>query len=104
MTSMSQKERAQQYLERLAKATNPRAELSKIFADLDSLVFTISNKPIDRETKVKILEELEQLVKLTPSLESLNEFQTYDSLHKSTQASDNSDILDVISAMKKRLK
>jgi hypothetical protein len=103
MASLSPKERAQQYLERLAKAPNPRAELNKIFADLDSLVFTISKKPIDRETKLNILEELEQLIKLTPSLESLNEFRTYDSVHKSTQASDNSDILEVISAMKKRV-
>lgn len=104
MASMSQKEIAQEYHERLTKATNPRAELGKIFAELDTLVFTISNKPIDRETKLKILEELEQLVKLTPSLKSLNEFRTYDSVQKSTQASDNSDILEVISAMKKRVK
>jgi hypothetical protein len=104
MTSMSKKERAKQYHERLLKAPNPRAELEKIFADINNLVFAESNKPIDRETKIKILEELEQLVKPTPSLEKFIEFKSYDSVHKRTQASDNSDILDVITAMKGRAK
>lgn len=99
---MGIKERAQQYLERLVKAQNPKAELQKIYTDLNNLVFTTSEKPIDRNTKIQILDELEKLIRRTPGLESFNESATYDSIRKSTTASDNSDILDVISAMKKR--
>lgn len=104
MTSMSKKELAKHYHERLLKAPNLRIELEKIFADINILVYSESNKPIDRETKIKILEELEQLLKITPNLESFSQFRTYDSLHKSTYASDNSSILDVITAMKGRVK
>lgn len=103
MASMNNKERAQYYFEQLLKANNKKAELARILDDLNSLVFASSNKPIDSDTKIKILEELEQLVKRTPGLESRNESRSYDSFRKSTQASDNSDILDVISAMKKRV-
>ncbi|WP_124642436.1 MULTISPECIES: hypothetical protein [Aquitalea] len=103
MASMGTKERAQQYFERLVKSPNPKAELEKIYSDLNKLVFSSSRNPIDRNTKIKILDELERLVRRTPGLESINESLTYDSIRKSTTASDNSDILDVISAMKKRV-
>lgn len=102
MASMGTKERAQQYFERLVKASNPKAELERIYSDLNNLVFTNSKKPIDRDTKIQILDELEKLIRRTPGLENFNESKTYDSVRGSTTASDNSDILDVISAMKKR--
>lgn len=62
MASMGIKERAQQYLERLVKASNPKAELEKIYSDLNGLVFKSTNKPIDYNTKIQILDELEKLV------------------------------------------
>ncbi|MDP5240912.1 hypothetical protein Q9Q94_15325 [Uliginosibacterium sp. 31-16] len=102
MASMGVKEIAKQYFERLAKALKPKAELERIYSDLNNLVFTASQKPIDRNTKIQILDELESLIRRKPSLEDISESATYDSIRKSTTASDNSDILDVISAMKKR--
>ncbi|KVV03102.1 MULTISPECIES: hypothetical protein [unclassified Pseudomonas] len=95
------KERALEYFNRLLKANNPKLELQKIYTDLNNLIYTASKKPIDRSTKVEILEELEHLIRQTPSLEERHNYGTYDSI-RGTTASDNSDILDVISAMKKR--
>jgi len=101
MASMGSKERALEYFNRLLKAKNQKIELEKIYADLNKLVYTASKKPIDRNAKIGILEELEKLIQQAPSLEHFNKSATYDSIQEAT-ASDNSDILDVISAMKKR--
>lgn len=103
MASMTSKERAQHYFQRLLKATNYKSELESILNDLNSLVFTNTTKPIDKETKIKILEELENLIRSSPSLDSISESYDYGTIRKSTSASDNSDILDVISAMKKKV-
>lgn len=102
MTSMTHKERAFHYFERLLKSSNRKSELDKIQRELDSLVFSNSQKPLDSAAKRIILEELERLVKGSLTLENLNESRGYEWVKKSTTASDNSDILDVISAMKKR--
>ena len=102
MASPSAIKIAKQYFERLAKSSNPKVELTKIYSDLNSLIYTTSRKPIDRNTKLEILDELERLIRQVPSLESIKESAVYDSIRRSTTASDNSDILDVISAMKKR--
>lgn len=101
MASMGSKERAFEYFQRLLKSHNPRLELRRIHEDLNKLVYTQNNKPIERHTKVEILEELERLIRQAPSLEHFNKSATYDSIRE-TAASDNSDILDVISAMKKK--
>lgn len=100
MASMTHKKRAYHYFERLLKATDPKSELERIQRDLDNLVFSNTQQPIDSTTKRTILEELEKLVKSSPSFESFDESRSY--VQKGTNASDNSDILDVISAMKKR--
>ena len=102
---MNNQERALHYFERLLKASNPKAELEKILSDINSLIYTSSEKPLDSATKVKILEELEKLIKRSPkpSFESIDESRSYNYSQKSATASDNSDILDVISAMKKRV-
>ncbi|WP_345856784.1 hypothetical protein [Shewanella algae] len=102
MASMTHKERALHYFERLLKATDPKSELERIQGDLDSLVFSDTKKPLDSTAKRTILEELEKLVKSSPAFESIDESRRYDYVQKGTNASDNSDILDVISAMKKR--
>jgi hypothetical protein len=99
---MSNQERAQHYLERILRSNNPKAELQKILSDLNSLVFTKTNKPLEAADKIRILEELEKLVRSTPALEKFEESKSWD-YARNTQASDNSDILDVISAMKKRV-
>jgi len=105
MASMNNQERALHYFERLLKAANPKAELENILSDINSLIFAKSKKPLDSASKVKILEELEELIKRSkkPSFESIDESRSYNYSQKSAKASDNSDILDVISAMKKRV-
>ncbi|WP_354624509.1 hypothetical protein [Psychromonas sp. MME2] len=100
MASMTHQQRAQHYFERLLKAGNRKAELERILNDLNGLVFASTNKPLDKDTKNKILDELEKLVKSTPAFEDIDESRIYTNVQKSTSASDNSEILDVISAMK----
>lgn len=103
MVSMNRTERAKSYFDRLLVSSNPKAELEKIFRDIDSLVYASSNKPLDEAEKNRIIEELERLIKQLPyqisesrSLPGLENFKKSDST-----ASDNSDILDVISAMRR---
>lgn len=102
MASLGSKARALEYFKRLLDSSNPKLELQRIHSDLNKLIYTATKKPIERKTKIEILEELEQLVRQAPSLESIHEeYAIYDSIRRTT-ASDNSEILDVISAMKKR--
>lgn len=105
MESMSSQERALQYFKRLLKASSPKAELERILSDINNLVFSSSQKPIDAANKVKILEELEKLIKRSrqSSFKNLTESGNFRAFQKRAEASDNSDILDVISAMKKRV-
>lgn len=101
-TSMTHNQRAQHYFEQLLKSSNPKSELEKIQRDLDNLVFSNTGKPLDPSAKRLILEELERLLKRAPSFESFDESRNYEYIQKGANASDNSGILDVISAMKKR--
>ncbi|KPA51504.1 hypothetical protein VT25_15390 [Photobacterium leiognathi subsp. mandapamensis] len=103
MTSMNRAERAKSYFDRLLASSNPKAELEKIFRDIDSLVYASSNKPLDEAEKIRIIEELERLIKQLPYPITESSSQPgLEHLEKShTTASDNSDILDVISAMKR---
>lgn len=102
MSSMSSKERANHYFERVLKATNKKQELERINSEINNLIYVISKNPIDRSTKLEIIDELEKLIRSSPSLESLNKSYRQESIQSSNKASDNSDILDVISAMKKK--
>ncbi|WP_102313315.1 hypothetical protein BCV29_17995 [Vibrio cyclitrophicus] len=103
MASMNRTERAKSYLDRLLASSNPKAELEKIIRDIDSLVYASSKKPLDEAEKIRIIEELERLIKQIPYPISESHSQPgLEHLKKSdTTASDNSDILDVISAMKR---
>ncbi|OLU32123.1 hypothetical protein BVH03_07870 [Pseudomonas sp. PA15(2017)] len=102
MASMSSKDRALHYFKRLLESKDRLAELKRIQLDLNSLVFTATQRPIDRNTKVEILDELEKLIRGVPGLEHLDESRSYEINKQGATASDNSDILDVISAMKKK--
>jgi hypothetical protein len=102
MASMSSKERSLYYFERLLKARNKKEELERVYSDINQLIYTKSKSPIDKATKIEILDELEKLIRSSPGLENLSESYRPDSLQRSTSASDNSEILDVISAMKKK--
>lgn len=108
MAIMTSQEIALQYFKRLLKASNPKAELEKILSDINSLILSDSDKPVDSVTKIRVIDELEKLIKKSqrPSTRSFDEFKAFSGFKRSigkAQASDNSDILDVISAMKKKV-
>lgn len=104
MAPMNRNQRARYYLNRILEARDPVLEMRKIFLELDTLVYAGTNKHLDGEEQIRIIEELEKLIKELPyditesesSSEGLEHFQKGD-----LTASDNSDILDVISAMKR---
>lgn len=104
---MNRNQRAQHYFERLISASNPKAELQRIFDDLNSLVYSSSQKPISKEEKLLIIKELEELIK--GSTTRIDEHfglgrESFEHLEKSAPtASDNSDVLDLISAMKRKV-
>ena len=100
---MTREERALHYVERIVKASNKKVELEQILSEINGLVYSESKKPLALADKLKIIEELEKLIKISPAFESLDSTRDYHYTQKSTTASDNSDILDVISAMKKRI-
>ncbi|WP_345888582.1 hypothetical protein [Shewanella algae] len=101
MASMTRNERAKHYLERLISARNTSAELDRILTEINGLIYSSSGKPLTQQDKLLIIEELERLVR--DSSYNINESISLEHHIKSTSASDNSDILDVISAMKKKV-
>lgn len=103
MTSMNRTQRAKYYFDKLIASTNPRAELEKIFRDIDNLVYASSRKSLSEADKVLIIEELERLIRQRPYPIFENSSQPGLEQYKGIgpTASDNSDILDVISAMKR---
>ncbi|MGF1878795.1 hypothetical protein L4D77_26365 [Photobacterium frigidiphilum] len=102
MASMNRNQRAQHYLERLMSARNTSSEIDLILAEIEGLIYSTNNEALSRQDKLLIIEELERLIR--GSRYSINESIGTENLQKSTSASDNSDILDVISAMKKRVR
>ncbi|GHX96274.1 hypothetical protein VCSRO67_3460 [Vibrio cholerae] len=103
MAPMNRTQRAKSYFDRLLASSNPKAELEKIFREIDNLVYASSGEPLDEAEKIRIIEELERFIKQLPYPISESHSQPgLEHLKKSgTTASDNSDILDVISAMKR---
>jgi len=99
MASMNRTERAKYYFDRLLASANPRAELERIFREIDTLVYSSSNKPLDEAEKVRIIEEFERLIRQLPY--PISESRSEHFRDSGPSASDNSDILDVISAMKR---
>jgi len=101
LSMASPSEKAREYFDWLLEAKNSARVLERIERDLDQLIYTSSRQKISRVTKLNILDELEQLVRQEPSLEDSNEYVISESI-RGTAASNNSDVLDVISAMKRR--
>lgn len=97
----SPSEKAREYFNWLLEAKKSAPVLDRIERDLNQLVYTSTRQQISRKTKLDILEELDQLVRQEPSLEDGNEYVISESI-RGTAASNNSDVLDVISAMKRR--
>ena len=95
MASMNSKERAREYLDRLKAAADIRSEAQKIANEIDSLVWLKDQKKLTREEKLQILNELEQL-----AIHREKDSRGYIIV----EASDNSGVIDVISALKKGIK
>lgn len=91
MASMNRSQRAKYYLEIIRAANNPIVEARKILAEIETLVWESTNKPLTKQEKLEIIAELESLA--------------FPTLRKSeglvTEASDNSGILEVISLLKR---
>jgi hypothetical protein len=137
MASVTTKERAQHYLDRIKESSNPKTELASILSEINNLIFSKSKIPLSKVDKLEIIDELEKRIKISPLLESFNESRDFihieyieninsyihidsgstfsdfqsgesqdfirDKIKPKPTASDNSDILDVISAMKKKV-
>ncbi|MBA7491352.1 hypothetical protein ES702_01897 [subsurface metagenome] len=95
MSSMSKRERALNYAERLQSARNKNEEAEKILKELNGLVWAKDNTSLPREDKLAILEETKSIIQ-----EGL-EIREGKILHK---AADNSGILDVIDMLKPKVK
>jgi hypothetical protein len=101
MASMTREQRAADYLRRLLNAKDVKRELDLIIIELNSLVFTNTREKLSKEDRLKIIEELERQARRRRAIDENVGFERY--VEKSVTASDNSDILDVISAMKRRV-
>lgn len=101
MAIRTKEQRASDYLKQLLAAKNKRLALTEIINHLETLTSTLDGKPLSRAAKLAILEELELQARRTVVI---RESFGLEHRHKSTTASDNSNILDVISAMKGRYK
>lgn len=91
MASMNSRERARLYLERLKKATNKNVEAKRIIDEINGLFWTKNQKKLSVQEKLELIAILEDLA-----------------LHGEKQdgrviveASDNSDILEVIRLLKR---
>lgn len=109
MAEMNNKQRALHYYERLLRATNKSLE-SKIIADeINQLYWTRNNNPLTKEEKVALIRDIENLIKggSKPAREHyIEERGGLENLDNnfSVNASDNSDLIDLIAAMKGSIK
>ena len=99
MASMSMTERAQHFLRILLTERNKPAAIDKIVSELNSLVITGTNQPLSHQEKLNILDELNRLATQQKNIV----LENFREKGYTTNASNNDDILDVISAMKKRI-
>ena len=99
MASMTITERAQHFLRILLTWRNKPAAIDQIVSELNGLVNAGTKQPLSNQEKLDILDELNRLAnqQKNTSLENFHEKGYV------TNASNNDDILDVISAMKKRI-
>lgn len=102
MARMTREERASSYLNRLINSKNPKLELEAILTELNSLINAQTKKPLTTEEKLLIIEELERQAKSSGILRKGMGLESRDKFERTITASDNSDILEVISAMKRR--
>jgi hypothetical protein len=93
----STKELAASYAKRILEATNKQQEGLKVLAEINDLVWTNTQKPLTKEEKQSIVDDIASLI--SPIIRKSEVFDRV-----ITEASDNSGILDVISMMKRGAK
>ena len=91
MASMNNKERARLYLQRLKQSSDKFAEAQSISDEINSLVWSSTQKKLTKQEKLQLIRELENL--------ALHGGEQRDGMII-VEASDNSDILEVIKALK----
>ncbi|HCB3722825.1 TPA: hypothetical protein MYV55_004953 [Klebsiella aerogenes] len=111
MAEMNNKERAALYYQRLITAPNRKIEAQRIMAEIDQLYWTHNNNPLTKDEKQTLIKEIESLVKRrvtnparsSEQLEKRDRFKTLDEGY-SVNASNNDDLIDLIVAMKGRVR
>ena len=90
MASMNNKDRARLYLNRLKEARDKFAEAQKISEEINGLVWSKTQTKLTKHEKLQLIQELENLAIHGERRDG----------RLSVEASDNSDILEVIKALK----
>lgn len=109
MAEMNNKQRASLYAERLMKASNKQAEAENIVNEINQLYWVKNSNPLTKDEKLALIKDIEELIskKSKVSQEHYKEKREgLESLEEGfvVNASDNSDLIDLIVAMKGRVK
>lgn len=105
MASMNNKERAIHYVERLKKATDKRKESKEIVNEINTLYWVSNNQPLSKEDKLSLIREIEELIKQKGRV-SQEHYRKGEAIEEGfvVNASDNSELIDLIAAMKGSVK
>ena len=95
MAGMSSRERALLYAKRLKESKNVNEEANKIFEEVNSLIWSKTEKPLQKEEKIKILEEVKSIIAEERKLQDGEII---------VEAADNSALLDIIDLLKQKIK
>lgn len=108
MAEMNNKERAALYYQRLLTSPNRKIESQRIMAEIDQLYWTHNNNPLTKAEKLALIREIEELIKgkRRPTRDSIEKRGGLENLDESfsVNASNNDDLIDLIVAMKGRVK
>lgn len=105
MASMNNKERALHYAERLKKATDKRTESKEIINEINTLYWISNNQPLSKEEKLSLIRDIEELIRQRGRV-SQERYRKGESIEEGfvVNASDNSELIDLIAAMKGSVK
>ncbi|GKV94385.1 hypothetical protein H2Y56_11865 [Pectobacterium aroidearum] len=108
MAEMNNKQRAALYYERLLSSSNRKLEAQEIMAEIDQLYWTHNNNPLTQAEKLALIREIEELIqgRVKPAFESVRKSRGLENFDESfsVTASNNDDLIDLIVAMKGKLK
>ena len=108
MAEMNNKQRAALYYERLLTSPNKRLESQRISAEIDQLYWSHNKNPLTQSERLSLIREIEELIKggSKPAREGVEKRGGLENLDESfsVNASNNDDLIDLIVAMKGRVK